>query len=69
MLIKATALMSVVQLPESMRMADVAARAVRMPSTFYFGASLVYLLITVVSLLVLHRAEAWANRASGGPER
>ncbi len=61
-LIKATALMSVVQLPELMRMADVAARAVRMPFTFYFGASLVYLLITVVSLLVLHRAEAWANR-------
>ena len=34
-LIKATALMSVVQLPELMRMADVAARAVRMPFTFY----------------------------------
>jgi His/Glu/Gln/Arg/opine family amino acid ABC transporter permease subunit len=61
-LIKATALMSVVQLPELMRMTDVAARAVRMPFTFYFGASIIYLLITVVSLLVLHRAEAWANR-------
>ena len=61
-LIKATALMSVVQLPELMRMADVAARAVRMPFTFYFGASIIYLLITVISLQVLHRAEAWANR-------
>lgn len=61
-LIKATALMSVVQLPELMRMTDVAARAVRMPFTFYFGASIIYLLITVVSLQVLHRAEAWANR-------
>jgi len=61
-LIKATALMSVVQLPELMRMADVAARAVRMPFTFYFGASIVYLLITVASLQVLHRAEARANR-------
>ena len=63
-LIKATALMSVVQLPELMRMADVAARAVRMPFTFYFGASLVYLLITVVSLLVLHRAEPGRTAAS-----
>ncbi|MGH6901931.1 MAG: ABC transporter permease [Geminicoccaceae bacterium] len=61
-LIKATALMSVVQLPELMRMADIAARAVRLPFTFYFGASVIYLLITIVSLLVLHRAEAWANR-------
>ena len=61
-LIKATALMSVVQLPELMRMADVAARAVRMPFTFYFGASIIYLLITVASLLALHRTEAWANR-------
>jgi His/Glu/Gln/Arg/opine family amino acid ABC transporter permease subunit len=61
-LIKATALMSVVQLPELMRMADIAARAVRLPFTFYFGASVIYLLITILSLLVLHRAEAWANR-------
>jgi His/Glu/Gln/Arg/opine family amino acid ABC transporter permease subunit len=61
-LIKATALMSVVQLPELMRMTDVAARAVRMPFTFYFGASIIYLLITIVSLQALHRAEAWANR-------
>jgi His/Glu/Gln/Arg/opine family amino acid ABC transporter permease subunit len=61
-LIKATALMSVVQLPELMRMADVAARAVRMPFTFYFGASIVYLLITIASLQVLHRAEVRANR-------
>jgi arginine/ornithine transport system permease protein len=45
-----------------MRMADVAARAVRMPFTFYFGASIVYLLITIASLQVLHRAEARANR-------
>ncbi len=54
--------MSVIQLPELMRMADVAARAVRLPFTFYFGASLIYLLITIVSMLVLHRAERWANR-------
>ena len=62
LLIKATALMSIVQLPELMRMTDIAARAVRMPFTFYFGASIIYLLITIVSLQLLHRAEAWANR-------
>jgi arginine/ornithine transport system permease protein len=62
LLIKATALMSIVQLPELMRMTDVAARAVRMPFTFYFAGSIIYLLITIVSLQVFQRAEAWANR-------
>jgi His/Glu/Gln/Arg/opine family amino acid ABC transporter permease subunit len=57
LLIKATALMSIVQLPELMRMTDVAARAVRMPFTFYFAASII-----IVSLQVFQRAEAWANR-------
>lgn len=61
-LIKATALISVIQLPELLRNADVAARAVRMPFTFYFAASLIYLAITVVSMLVQQRAEAWAAR-------
>ncbi len=61
-LIKATSLMSVIQLPELMRMTDVAARAVRMPFTFYFAASIIYLLITIVSLWALHRGERWANR-------
>jgi His/Glu/Gln/Arg/opine family amino acid ABC transporter permease subunit len=61
-LIKATSLMSVIQLPELMRMTDVAARAVRMPFTFYFGASLIYLTITILSIVALQRAERWANR-------
>ncbi len=61
-LIKATALISVIQLPELMRNADIAARAVRQPFTFFFAASLIYLAITIVSMTVQHRAEAWANR-------
>ena len=61
-LIKATALMSVVQLTELMRASDIAARNTKMPFTFYFAASVIYLLITIVSLQVLHRAETWANR-------
>ncbi|MFQ5466787.1 MAG: ABC transporter permease [Kiloniellaceae bacterium] len=61
-LIKATALISVIQLPELLRNADIAARAVRQPFTFYFAASLIYLAITIVSMLALQRAETWANR-------
>lgn len=61
-LIKATALISVIQLPELMRNADIAARAVRLPFTFYFAASLIYLGITVVSMIGQHRIEAWARR-------
>ena len=52
-------------------MTDVAARAVRMPFTFYFAASIIYLLITIVSLQLFQQAEAWANRgirrADDGP--
>ncbi len=61
-LIKATALISVIQLPELLRNADIAARAVRLPFTFYFAASLMYLGITAVSMYVQQRAEAWAAR-------
>ncbi len=61
-LIKATALISVIQLPELLRNSDIAARAVRMPFTFYFAASLIYLAITVASMLAQRRAEAWASR-------
>lgn len=61
-LIKATALISIIQLPELMRNADIAARATSLPFTFYFAASLIYLLITIVSTVAQRRAEAWAAR-------
>ena len=61
-LIKATALISVIQLEELMRSADIAARATKLPFTFFFVASLFYLGITIVSMVVLRRAETWANR-------
>ncbi len=61
-LIKATALISVIQLPELLRNSDIAARAVRMPFTFYFAASLYYLAIVVVSMMLQRYAEAWASR-------
>ncbi len=61
-LIKATALISVIQLPELMRNADIAARATHLPFTWYFAASLIYLGITIVSMLIQQRAEAWAAK-------
>ena len=61
-LIKATALISVIQLPELMRNADIAARATRLPFTCYFAASLIYLSITIASMLIQQRAEVWAAR-------
>ncbi len=61
-LIKATALISVIQLEELMRSADIAARATKLPFTFFFVASLFYLGITIVSMVVQRRAEVWANR-------
>lgn len=66
-LIKATALISVIQLPELMRNADIAARAVRLPFTFYFAASLIYLGITVASMIGQQRIEAWARRGVRSP--
>lgn len=61
-LIKATALISLIQLDELMRKAKIAATATHQPFTFYFIASLLFLGITLVSMLVLKRAETWARR-------
>lgn len=65
-LVKATALISIIQLPELMRNADVAARATRMPFTFFFAACLVYLAITLASMWAQSRAEGWASRGVVG---
>lgn len=65
-LIKATALISVIQLPELMRNADIAARNTRLPFTFFFAASLIYLGITIVSNIVQQWAEKRASRGVRG---
>ncbi|WP_027370492.1 ABC transporter permease [Desulfovermiculus halophilus] len=65
-LIKATALISVIQLPELMRNADIAARATHKPFTFFFAASLIYLGITIASNIIQQWAE---NRANKGVRR
>lgn len=61
-LIKATALISVIQLEELMRAASIAMGATRLPFTFFFIASLLYLTITLVSVFLQQRLENWANR-------
>lgn len=61
-LVKATALISVIQLPELMRNADIAARSTRMPFTFFFMACLLYLIITLISMWGQAGMERWARR-------
>ncbi|MFO7886624.1 MAG: ABC transporter permease [Desulfobacteraceae bacterium] len=61
-LIKATALISIIQLPELMRSADVAARSTRKPFSCFFMASLLYLGITILSLAFQQWAERRADR-------
>lgn len=61
-LIKATALISIIQLDELMRNARIAANTTHKPFTFYFVASLIFLLITIVSMWGQKHAERWANR-------
>lgn len=61
-LLKATALISIIQLPELMRISDMAARATRQPFTFFLIACLAYLAITLVSMWAQGHAERWANK-------
>ena len=61
-LIKATALVSVIQLPELMRSADIAARATRLPFTFFAVVCAIYLVITLVSMWLQAQAETWSER-------
>jgi len=63
-LLKATALMSIIQVEELMRWSGVAARTTHQPFTYYFAASIIYLVLTVISMFVQGRAEAWASRGA-----
>ena len=61
-LMKATALISVIQLPELMRNSYLGAGNTKLPFNFFFAASLIYLFITIVSMLGQQRIESWARR-------
>ena len=61
-LLKDTALVSLITLNELMRQARVAGQATREPFTFLFAAALIYLALTVVIMAALHWFERRANR-------
>ena len=64
-LLKDTALISVVGLDEIMRKASIAAGATREPFTFYAAAALIFLGLTVVSMAALQYSENRAGRGFG----
>ncbi|MCS6878244.1 MAG: ABC transporter permease [Geminicoccaceae bacterium] len=66
-LLKATALLSVIGLDDMVRKAALAAGATRQPFTFYFAVALVFLALTTVSTLLLAAAERWARRGEARP--
>ena len=57
-LMKSTALVSIIGLQDMVRMAGLAAGATRKPFTFYMTVALIYLLLTSISLLFLN----WLNK-------
>lgn len=65
-LLKDTALVSVVGLEDLMRQAYVAAGFTKLPFTFYMAAAGIYLLLTILSMQVIQRLERWANRGYRG---
>ncbi len=61
-LMKDTALISVIALDELIRTSRIASEAERLPFTFYFVAAMIYLALTTVSTGGLQRIERWASR-------
>jgi arginine/ornithine transport system permease protein len=56
-MVKATALVSIIGLDDMVHRANLASAATREPFTFYAAIALIYLLVTTVSILVLSRVE------------
>jgi His/Glu/Gln/Arg/opine family amino acid ABC transporter permease subunit len=65
-LLKDTALVSVIGLNELMRQTSVAVSNTKEPFTFYLAAAMVYLLMTSFSMAGLHLLERYANRGYQG---
>jgi polar amino acid transport system permease protein len=64
--VKDTALVSIVGLDDLMRKSNQAAQATREPFTFYFVASLLFLVITLASMAIIARLERRARRGMPG---
>ncbi|MDH5188761.1 MAG: arginine ABC transporter permease ArtQ, partial [Rhodospirillaceae bacterium] len=65
-LLKDTSLVSIIGLEELMRQTKVAVSFTKEPFTFYLVAAIIYLLLTIITMRVLHKAE---QRAARGIER
>ncbi len=66
-LLKTTALLSVLGLDDVLRKASLAAGATREPFTFYLAVALIYLLLTTISTVLLDMAERRYNIAYARP--
>ena len=64
--VKDTALVSIVGLDDLMRKSNQAAQTTREPFTFYLVASLLFLLVTLVSMVVIAWLERRASRGMPG---
>lgn len=65
-LLKDTALVSVIGLNDLMRQAYVAAGFTKLPFTFYLAAAFIYLLMTILFMQLLGQLEKRANRGYAG---
>lgn len=61
-LLKDTALVSVVGLDDIMRKANIAVSSTKEPFLFYSAAAFLYLALTIVSMVAVHFMEKYANR-------
>jgi polar amino acid transport system permease protein len=61
-LLKDTSLISVIGLDELMRKASIATSFTKEPFTFYLAAAVIYLMMTIVSMIGIHFLERRANR-------
>jgi polar amino acid transport system permease protein len=61
-LLKDTALVSVVGLDDIMRKANIAVSSTKEPFLFFAAAAVLYLILTIVSMVLVHYMEKFANR-------
>ena len=61
-LLKDTALISMVGLTDLVRMADVAAAVTKQPFLFYLIAGFAYIIFSASTMILAHRLERWVNR-------
>ncbi len=66
-LLKDTALISVIGLEELLRKGQIAIANTREPFTFYFTIAIIYLLITLLVLIGQKYAEGWASKGLNRP--